>query len=266
MPYWRQLDKASFPLLKFCFSSIENKRKTLIISAMSCCSSLSFPQKVIDDIISYQKSDGGYIDPLETALSAFTAKMALNKNCYKSACNWLLENKAFAAWGNSIRDIDRIPVTGQILTLLPELASQSTLNWMNEEWENDLSSNAPLTYKGAFVLKAIRCTGGASTNLVKDTIKFLVEQQNVDGGFGPWKDHPIGSEPWSTGIALIGLSAWSHLVGHEVLVKALDWLGSNQLPNGLWPCHYIEEGSAYCYWGAVEALKALNKAGHPCAV
>ncbi len=96
-------------------------------------------------------------------------------------------------------------------------------------------------------------------SLIEDTYSFLAHEQNKDGGFGPWKDHPIGSDPWSTGIGLLGLLSYPELVKREVIEKAVNWLAKNQLPNGLWPYHYIEEGSAYAYWGLVEALKYLSK-------
>ena len=95
--------------------------------------------------------------------------------------------------------------------------------------------------------------------LIKDTYSFLHDEQNEDGGFGPWKDHPIGSDPWSTGIVLLGLLSYPGLVKREIIERSINWLAENQLPNGLWPYHYIEEGSAYAYWGLVEALKFLSR-------
>ena len=92
----------------------------------------------------------------------------------------------------------------------------------------------------------------------------MSDEQNPDGGFAPWKGHPIGSEPWSTGVCLLGLTSYPDLVEIPVITNTLQWLEKNQLFNGLWPCHYIEEGSAYCYWGAVEALKYLNAKGRKC--
>ena len=90
-------------------------------------------------------------------------------------------------------------------------------------------------------------------------IAELAPFQNDDGGFGPWKNHPVGSDPWSTGIVLLGLLSYPGLVKKEVIERAVSWLDENQLPNGLWAYHYIEEGSAYAYWGLVEALKYLAR-------
>lgn len=209
-----------------------------------------------------QRDDGGWGDVLETAFSAFAInKVGLWEKEFKKAISWLKENKSQGiSWGNTNRDISRIQVTGLVLTLLPELADDSSLKWLEREWQRDLNGETKLTYKGAFALMAFASTGYIPQNssLITDTIEYLVSEQNEDGGFAPWKGHPIGSEPWSTGIDLIGLLSFPDLVKPEIIEKTLVWLAENQLPNGLWPCHYIEEGSSYCYWGAVEALKYLK--------
>ena len=93
--------------------------------------------------------------------------------------------------------------------------------------------------------------------LVARTITHLAEDQNDDGGFAPWKDHPIGSEAWSTGVVLWGLSRWGELVDRTVLEKALEWLQRTQLPSGYWPYHYLDEGTSLALIGAVSAMKAL---------
>jgi prenyltransferase beta subunit len=150
-----------------------------------------------------------------------------------------------------------------VFTLLPELADERSVLWLETEWRKDLSAEVKLTYKGALTLKAFASADckPKDLDLIPATVKYLLDEQNEDGGFGPWKDHPIGSEPWSTGTALIGLTAWPELLKPEAVERALAWLARVQLPNGLWPCHYIEEGSAYCYWGAVEAMKYLKRIG-----
>ncbi len=218
-----------------------------------------FFQNFIDE----QKVDGGWCDINDTALISFLIKDIPNlKPNYNRALKWLKAQKIKdAGWGRTQRDIPRIPVTGLLLTLLPELADDASLSWLEMEWTKELHSETTLTYKGAFTLMAFASTGFTPQNpsLIADTIEYLVSEQNEDGGFAPWKGHPIGSEPWSTGVDLIGLLSFPELIKPEIIEKTLDWLAKNQLPNGLWPCHYIEEGSSYCYWGAVEALKYLKR-------
>lgn len=213
--------------------------------------------------------DGGWSDVEETVWAIsfcdHVQLWAMQDRCSRiKSIEWLNnERTTEGAWGHTSRDIPRIPVTALVLTLLPELADERSAVWLENAWRRDLSAEVKLTYKGALTLKAFASMrrSPANPNLVPETVKYLIGEQNDDGGFGPWKDHPVGSEPWSTGIALIGLTAWPELLQPEPVERALGWLERKQLSNGLWPCHYIEEGSAYCYWGAVEAMKYLKRIG-----
>jgi hypothetical protein len=74
----------------------------------------------------------------------------------------------------------------------------------------------------------------------------------------PAENHPIGSDPWSTAICLVGLCSYPKLVSRQVIQRAVGWLCRTQLPSGLWPCHFIDEGSAYAYWGLREAIRVLE--------
>ena len=215
------------------------------------------------EICESQHDDGGWCDVNETVLfSAICITKSSAKDCYKAALSWLRKVRHDdAGWGRTERDISRIPITGLLLHLLPELSDQKAVNWLKNEWKKDFEGSTRLTYKGAFFLLGLSASHVAVDEcpLISDTYLFLADEQNEDGGFGPWKDHPIGSDPWSTGIVLLGLLSYPSLIKREVIEKAVNWLAENQLPNGLWPYHYIEEGSAYAYWGLVEALKYLSK-------
>ena len=214
-------------------------------------------------------SDGGWRDVEETVWAlAFhditTSWTQFSASLRDDGIAWLRNERTNkGAWGRSSRDLPRIPVTSWVITLLPELADEKCTEWLETEWIKDVSAETKLTYKGALTLKAFASLGVKYKNpdLISKTVDYLIKEQNEDGGFGPWKGHPVGSEPWSTGIALIGLTAWPELLRPETVELALSWLARVQLPNGLWPCHYIEEGSAYCYWGAVEGMKYLKRIG-----
>lgn len=214
-------------------------------------------------------SDGGWADVEETTWAvafhdALSSWVSSTPSLRSEGINWLMKERTTeGAWGRSSRDRPRVPVTAWVFTLLPELADPHSLLWLETEWRKDLLAEVKLTYKGALALKAFASVDCnlKDPDLIPDTVKYLMDEQHDDGGFGPWKNHPIGSEPWSTGIALIGLTAWPELLQPERVERVLAWLERVQLPNGLWPCHYIEEGSAYCYWGAVEAMKYLKRIG-----
>ena len=221
-------------------------------------------KKMFEYIINKQRDDGGWTEVEETLLAVKYLSMV--KGNYDARIEkgktWLLcQRNSDGGWGRTNRDISRIPITGLLLHLLPELSDQMALNWLKNGWRKDFQGNTRLTYKGGFFLLGLSASNVPVDDcpLIKETCYFLADEQNEDGGFGPWKDHPIGSDPWSTGIVLLGLLSYPDLIKREVLERAVNWLAENQLPNGLWPYHYIEEGSAYAYWGLVEALKYLSK-------
>ncbi|MBU4186138.1 MAG: terpene cyclase/mutase family protein [Proteobacteria bacterium] len=220
--------------------------------------------KSANSILGVQQKDGGWIDAEETiwCLAFLKCLGCRQQEDYKKGLRWLHSQRySDGGWGKTNRDISRIPVTGLLLYLLPELSDQKAINWLKKEWRKDFQSNTKLTYKGAFFLLGLSASRVAIDEcpLIEETYSFLHAEQNDDGGFGPWKDHPIGSDPWSTGIVLLGLLSYRELVKKAVIEKTVNWLAENQLSNGLWPYHYIEEGSAYAYWGLVEALKYLSK-------
>ena len=215
-------------------------------------------------IIGLQLNDGGWSDAEETMLSIKSLTLMNHRHDPSSEKGkaWLRsQQNPDGGWGRSNRDISRIPVTGLLLHLLPELSEPNAVSWLTDEWGKDLESETRLTYKGGLFLLGLSASGVLLNDypLIEETYTYLSEEQNDDGGFGPWKDHPIGSDPWSTGIVLLGLLSYPELVKREVIERAINWLAENQLPNGLWAYHYIEEGSAYAYWGLVEALKFLSR-------
>lgn len=213
-----------------------------------------------------QQEDGGWSDVEETALSVKMISL-LDSGKYdlsvERGTTWLrYQQNPNGGWGRSTRDISRIPVTGSLLYLLPEISDSKATSWLKDEWRKDLGCDVKLTYKGGFFLLGLSASGVSASDcpLIGETYAYLYEEQNDNGGFGPWKDHPIGSDPWSTGIVLLGLLSYPELAKMAVIEKTTNWLTETQLPNGLWPCHYLEEGSSYAYWGLVESLKYLSKA------
>ena len=256
-------------LVNATFVALESRRSFRTAVCLACAGEYMVGAQQIVKGIWERQEDGGWADVDETTwavsgIDAIGGWTRLSAEGRRESIEWLRnERTADGAWGQSARDMSRIPITAWVLTLLPELADERSLAWLEAEWKRDLVAATKLTYKGALTLKAFASVDvmPKDAELIERTVEYLVSEQNGNGGFGPWRDHPVGSEPWSTGIVLIGLTAWPDLVPSETLEKALAWLGETQLRNGLWPCHYIEEGSAYCYWGAVEAMKLLKRRG-----
>ncbi len=205
-----------------------------------------------------QQPDGGWSDPEETAWAVGCIGLARGQDdpAVQSALQWLNnERKQGGGWGIHSRDQARIRTTAVISALAPTVIKKEDIKWLENEWARDCHGPVKLSYKAGFFLLAM--PPGWADELVGRTITHLAEDQNDDGGFAPWKGHPIGSDPWSTGVVLWGLSRWVDRVDRTVLVRALDWLQKTQLPSGYWPYHYLDDGTSLALIGAVSAMKAL---------
>jgi hypothetical protein len=224
-----------------------------------CSTKGTFPgSKVPFFILSNQQEDGGWADVEET-LWCLGYLAAYNNKYRRQICQgieWLKSVRLpCGGWGKSERDQPRIPITALAAILAPEIIGNVGLRWLEQQWEADLSNSTQLTYKGAFfLLSQVRGRAYYNNNLVSRTVDYLISEQEEDGGFSPWKDHPAGSDPWSTGVALWGLSKVKDLVSRRTIEQALSWLQSKQLPNGLWPYHYLDDGTAMALIGISSVL------------
>ena len=201
------------------------------------------------------------MDPEETAWVASFISVVKGKTdmVVSNAIQWLKSNRHDnGGWGKHSRDRARIPTTSLVLALVPEAGVDEDYKWLTQEWTNDLSESVQLSYKaGFYLLVAGHPLFKGKLDLIDRTITHLVKDQNDDGGFGPWRNHPIGSDPWSTGVVLWGLSKWIDRFDSAVIERALQWLQATQLPSGYWPYHYLDEGTSYALIGAVSAMRAM---------
>jgi squalene cyclase len=220
-------------------------------------------QKVINFCVSTQKPDGGWIGVEDTIwfvalLKKYSAKYSKE---YTDGLEWLKKQQLDGGgWGKNSRDFGRIPITALLLYLLPELVNKDSLCWLENQWKSDFFLDSKLTYKSAFCLMALKKTNHkfADGDLFVETLKWLESQQNEDFGWGPWKGHPVGSSPFCTGVALTGLLQYPDKVDRNVIVNGIQWIEKNQLEDGLWADHYIEEGSAWCFYALTEGYKFLK--------
>ncbi len=219
--------------------------------------------KLAKKCIDMQRDDGGWTDVVETmwctSLLNFFGEFS---DPVEKALRWLRgQSYKDGGWGKSIRDPARIPVTGLLLYLLPQLSSDRDLKWLESKWYQERKHKPCLTYKAAFTLMAFRKNDYHPENqdLISKTVRWLSGQQNDDGGWGPWKGHPVGSDLWCTGIDMVGLLQFPDKVSQKALWKALKWLKKKQLPNGLWPYHYIEEGSSWALYALTMGYSFLSK-------
>ncbi len=221
--------------------------------------------ELANSVANLQQTDGGWSNVEET-IWCICLLMISGKQFECYANNGLFWLKSMqhndGGWGLSDRDLSRVPTTGLLTTVLPMLANERALKWLAGRWEIDLHEDIKLSYKGGFTLMALAQHRDKlqADRLVTDTITYLEEEQNEDGGYGPWRGHPIGSDPWSTGITLVGLTSWPDRVNTRTVERAVEWLCDTQLASGFWPYHFIDEGSAYAYWGLVKAIEYLERA------
>ena len=212
--------------------------------------------------IGIQREDGGWTDVVETMWCTIVLNLFTEfSDPVEKAFIWLRgQEYKDGGWGKSLRDSARIPITSLLLYLIPQLSSDQNLKWLEDEWCREQDLKPSLTYKAAFTLMAFNKNNYYTENqdLIPETVHWLYDQQNDDGGWGPWKDHPAGSDPWCTGIGIVGLLQYPDKIPQEVFLKALKWLKEKQLPNGLWPYHYIEEGSGWAMYALVMSYKFLN--------
>ncbi len=219
--------------------------------------------KLAEKCLNMQRVDGGWADVVETMWCITLLNLFREfSDPVEKALKWLKgQSHKDGGWGKSIRDPARIPVTALLLYFLPQLSSDKALKWLENKWYEERELEPRLTYKAAFTLMAFSQNDYNPENqdLITETVCWLSNQQNDGGGWSPWKDHPVGSDPWCTGITMIGLLQHPDKVPQKVVLNGFKWLKEKQLPNGLWPYHYIEEGSSWALYALVMGYSFLER-------
>lgn len=243
------------------------RRIVFLSSVLKLTSNESDPSfDFYERIIKEQKDDGGWIDCEDTAWSVFSLSKSEEYSGQREKAICWLKNEQIngKGWGFCKRDYSNIPITSQIQYTIPELRNNSAVSWLENEWSKDLNSPTKLNYKGAWYLLAycnLFKNFKLSSTLFRKTVDYLLKEQRDDGGWGPWKNHPAPSDSFITGISSAALAEACMIQRtaqiEEVLKKSITWFLNNQIENGLFPTHYIEEGSAWCYFGWKKAYNCL---------
>lgn len=239
---------------------LELKRitKTAALVMMSGLSPNSIPSNIIERCIREQNMDGGWVGIVDTIWNTQFLKLLTHTDLQpriEKALNYLQNQKnPEGLWGRSARDMSRIPVSALLFHSFPQTTNSGNLKLLEELWEVEKGS---LTYKAGYILMAFYNNDYIPNNssMINETVHWLLHQQNEDGGFSPWKGHPVDSDVFCTAIACLGLGCYSDLVPSEVFIKARDWLLDNRLESGIWKYHEIEDGAS---WG-LYALSQLQK-------
>jgi hypothetical protein len=227
--------------------------KTSALLTLSGVTPDCIDERIVQTCIESQAEDGGFVGNTDTIWSiCLLHQYAIYTRQVHSALRWIQSNSdEQGGFGRTKRDMHRIPVTGLALYLLPQLTQKKHLCWLERTWSQEINS---LTYKAAYTLMAFSKNNFLPENkaLIDDTIKWLVSQQEDNGGFAPWHKHPVGSNIYCTAIGLLGLLSYGKAQYRLEILKAYDYMKNTQLPSGIWPYHEIEDGTS---WG----LYAMSK-------
>jgi hypothetical protein len=241
---------------------LELKRitKTASLLLLSGLSANSIPREIARRCAAEQRQDGGWVGVVDSGWNAFFLK-SLDSEAYGESIGKALDfirsqvNEQ-GLWGRSPRDISRIPVSGILMYLFPGLAEPQPLLLLEQLWISEKNS---ITYKAAYTLMAFKRARyrPQTGTLIEETVDWLAANQLQDGGFSPWKGHPLDADVFCTAVAALGLRQYPNLAAPEVLRRAAGWLDRNRLENGIWKYHEIEDGAS---WG-LYALSQLLKDG-----
>lgn len=240
---------------------LELKRitKTAALLFSSGFASPSTNASVIMKCQNAQHEDGGWVAIVDTMWNAYFLSLCCNNyNIIENAHKYLVANQGKTQiWGRSRRDIERIPVSGMMLYLFPCLASEERLHSLENLW---ISEQGSLTYKASYTLMAFSKNNYMSkrSNLINDTVQWLIDNQRDDGSFAPWKSHPVSSDTYCTAIALLGMMSYRELVPVDKLQRAVAWLLDTQLHSGIWPYHEIDDGTSWALYALSEFQKTKN--------
>ena len=227
--------------------------KTSALLILSGVSQNCIDECIVKACINSQFDDGGFAGNTDTIWSVcLLQQYKVYAQQVDSAIKWLKENSCEeGGFGRTKRDMPRIPVTGLALYLLPQIVQEKHLRWLEQTWLQEKNS---LTYKAAYTLMAFSKNRFIPENktLIDCTNDWLAGQQEDNGGYAPWRNHPAGPNIYCTSIGTLGLLSYNSNRYSNQIIKAYDYMKNTQLPSGIWPYHEIEDG---CSWG----LYAMSK-------
>lgn len=259
-------NRAMISLLNMCNEmfrkNIEIRRitKTCALLLLSGLSPNDIPKGIIAKCLSSQQDDGGFIGNTDTLWNIkFLEFYPQYEEKRNRAIAWFVSNNGDEeGFGRSKRDMHRIPVTGLALYLLPEIATERNLEWLENTWSSERNS---LTYKAAYTILAFnqnQYKSKKNDKLMQDTTAWLNKQQEASGGFAPWLNHPVGENVYCTAVALIALISMHDDCYRGTIERAYDYLCRTQLKSGIWAYHEIEDGASWGLYALSQAEKYLE--------
>jgi hypothetical protein len=256
-PQWLALTRAALGeiLVDFAHRRLPHRRIAKLAGLLLLSGDHSRPPwaaAVIESLAREQQRDGGWVDCEDTVWCTFVLSSLGVRDRLGDALRWLEQERSDDAWGYCHRDAACIPITSTIRILLPALGDNRSASWLYSAWSRDIRAPVRLSYKAAWYLLSVPTKQAPSgeKRLRQATEALLLDDQRPDGGWGPWRDHPAASDCFCTGIAMWALTALARDDRIDSsLTRARQWCERQCLPNGLFPTHFIEEGSAWVYLG-----------------
>ncbi len=242
---------------------LELKRitKTASLLILSGVSSNSIPKNIIERVVDSQKKDGGWTSIVDTIWNCkfleLIDKEKYDKNILLGYDFLMSMQNKDGLWGRSQRDFSRIPVTGILFYLFPNFATKEKMILLENLWESEINS---IVYKAGYSLMAYKKNKyiPQNKNQIEKTINWLIENQRENGGFAPWKNHPVDENVFCSSIAILGLLQYSEFVDIKVFKNAYDWFCETRLKNGIWKYHEIEDGASWGIYTITQLEKLLN--------
>ena len=234
--------------------------KTCTLLLMSGLSRSDISRGILERCLRSQHPDGGFVGNTDTLWNIKLLEFFPEYQAQREvAIQWLRQgNGPEPGYGRSKRDMHRIPVTGLALFMIPELADRKTLEWLESTW---LSEKNSLTYKAAYTLLAFhqcKATLPYQPPMLHDTVEWLLSQQQDNGGFAPWFNHPAGENVYCTAVAMLGIMSDDASPHYDAVTRAYRYLCTTQLRTGIWPYHEIEDGSSWGLFALAQAEDYLH--------
>jgi len=199
-------------------------------------------RRILEQALPMEKAGSGFLIHFINFLSYFPdEKFRLEKHI-----DWLFLNQnKDGGLGRFFADRSRIPVCWKAVDALHrarygyDSKIEKIFNWMQNEWRSDMLSGG-LSYKAAGVLIASKRYDYFENEFIKETMNWLLKNQNDDGGWGPNKHSVMGSYPSCTFLAMRALSGFDSDLASEAIERAECWAENNEFVSGLWREHPVE--------------------------
>lgn len=234
---------------------IEPLRLALAVkSLLSCGIQYHTPivAQSVERLAGLQRPDGGWTGIVDTCHCIYVFGFLDQQDIVEKAGRWLqAQRQPGGGWGRFPRDISRIPTTSLVINTLIDHGFSPTAGLIAEAatfliatWQKEFGPGG-LTYKASHVLSTFsRLPPSTAPELANRTLMWLLQQQEPDGGYAPWRGHPGGPTRQITAVVLDGLLDWGTDLPAPGLAAMVAYLLAGQEKSGRWPEHEIDAVSS----------------------